>query len=309
MGGWFNNHLALAGWGFSLGFMIQRKGIVLAGGSGTRLYPLTLAVSKQLMPVYDKPMIYYPLTVLMFAGIKEILIISTPHDLPNFKKLLGDGSQFGVKFEYAEQPKPEGLAQAFHIGAEFLDGAPAALVLGDNLFYGHDFRDTMKVAGERTDAATIFGYHVANPKEYGVVEFDAEGKAVSLEEKPEMPKSSYAVPGIYFYPANVTERAADLKPSARGELEITDLNRVYLESEELYVEMLGRGTAWLDTGTMDSLLDAQNFVSIIEKRQGLKIGCPEEVAYQQGWISDSELKAAIDKLGKSSYGQYLAGLL
>ena len=289
--------------------MSNRKGIILAGGSGTRLYPLTLAVSKQLMPVYDKPMIYYPLSVLMFAGIREILIISTPHDLPNFQKLLGDGSQWGLSFKYEQQPSPDGLAQAFHIGEGFLDGAPAALVLGDNLFYGHEFANTMERAADRLDAATIFGYHVANPKEYGVVEFDGEGCAISLEEKPAHPKSSYAVPGIYFYPSDVCDLARDLKPSPRGELEITDLNRLYLEVDRLYVERLGRGTAWLDTGTMDSLLDAGNFISIIEKRQGTKIACPEEVAFKNGWINAEQLVAAIDKLGKSSYGQYLRHLL
>ncbi len=289
--------------------MSDRKGIILAGGSGTRLYPLTLAVSKQLMPVYDKPMIYYPLSVLMFAGIREILIISTPHDLPNFRKLLGDGAQWGLSFEYAEQPSPDGLAQAFHIGEKFLDGAPAALVLGDNLFYGHEFPHTMQRVAARVEAATVFGYHVANPGEYGVVEFDGAGKAVSLEEKPKHPKSSYAVPGIYFYPADVCDVARDLKPSARGELEITDLNRIYLESDRLFVERLGRGTAWLDTGTMESLLDAGNFVSIIEKRQGTKIACPEEIAFEKGWISTSELADVIKNLGKSSYGKYLKTLL
>ena len=289
--------------------MSQRKGIILAGGSGTRLYPLTIAVSKQLMPVYDKPMIYYPLSVLMFAGIREILIISTPHDLPNFERLLGDGSQWGLSFSYAEQASPDGLAQAFHIGEEFLDGAPAALVLGDNMFYGHEFAQTMERVAERLDVATIFGYHVANPTAYGVVEFDAEGRAISLEEKPEHPKSSYAVPGIYFYPADVCDLARDLKPSARGELEITDLNRIYLESDKLYVERLGRGTAWLDTGTMDSLLDAGNFVSIIEKRQGHKIACPEEISFNKGWIDQEKLAEVVAKLGKSSYANYLRTFL
>ena len=289
--------------------MAKRKGIILAGGSGTRLYPLTLAVSKQLMPIYDKPMIYYPLSVLMLADIREILVISTPHDLPNFEKLLGDGSQWGLSFEYAEQPSPDGLAQAFHIGEAFLDGAPAALVLGDNLFYGHEFAETMKQASDRLEVATIFGYQVANPSEYGVVEFDGSGKAISLEEKPEKPKSAFAVPGIYFYPGDVCELARGLRPSARRELEITDLNRLYLEREKLFVEMLGRGTAWLDTGTMDSLLDAGNFVAIIEKRQGHKIACPEEVAYEKGWINADELSATIRKLGKSSYGLYLEDLL
>lgn len=289
--------------------MSKRKGIILAGGSGTRLYPLTLAVSKQLMPVYDKPMIYYPLSVLMLAGIREILVISTPHDLPHFEKLLGDGSQWGVAFCYEEQASPDGLAQAFHIGEKFLDGAPAALVLGDNLFYGHEFAQTMEDASTRLDEATIFGYHVANPSEYGVVEFDRDGRAISLEEKPETPKSDYAVPGIYFYPSDVCELARGLKPSKRGELEITDLNRAYLERGRLYVERLGRGTAWLDTGTMDSLLDAGNFVAIIETRQGHKIACPEEIAFENGWIDEKKLAAVVEKLGKSSYGQYLRTFL
>lgn len=289
--------------------MSDRKGIILAGGSGTRLFPLTLAMSKQLMPIYDKPMIYYPLSVLMLANIREMLVISTPHDLPHFRKLLGDGSQWGLSFEYAEQPIPGGLAQAFHIGDSYLDNSPAALVLGDNLFYGHDLALTMEAAAERVEAATIFGYHVANPQAYGVVELDETGKAVSLEEKPVRPRSSFAVPGIYFYPGDVCQRAKTLKPSKRGELEITDLNGLYLESGELYVELLGRGTAWLDAGTMDSLLDAGNFVHIIEKRQGQKIGCPEEVAYNKGWISADELKASIEKLGNSSYGRYLESLL
>jgi glucose-1-phosphate thymidylyltransferase len=289
--------------------MFNRKGIILAGGSGSRLYPLTLAVSKQLMPVYDKPMIYYPLSVLMFAGIREILIISTPHDLPNFRKLLGDGSQWGLSFSYEEQPSPDGLAQAFHIGESFLNGAPAALVLGDNLFHGHEFASTMKQAAERYDTATIFGYSVANPSEYGVVEFDAIGRAISLEEKPEQPKSAFAVPGIYFYPADVSDLARDLKPSPRGELEITDLNRLYLNQDRLFVERLGRGTAWLDTGTMESLLDAGNFVSIIEKRQGNKIACLEEIAFEQDWIDEAMLAEMINKSGKSSYGKYLRTLI
>jgi glucose-1-phosphate thymidylyltransferase len=289
--------------------MSTRKGIILAGGSGTRLYPLTLAVSKQLMPVYDKPMIYYPLSVLMLADIREILVISTPHDLPQFQKLLGDGSQWGLSFSYAEQPSPDGLAQAFHIGETFLDGSPAALVLGDNLFYGHEFAHTMLRAAQRLEVATIFGYHVANPSDYGVVEFDSEGRAISLEEKPPKPKSSYAVPGIYFYPSDVCELARDLQPSARGELEITDLNRIYLDRGQLYVEMLGRGTAWLDTGTMDSLLDAGNFVSIIEQRQGTKIACPEEIAFEKKWIDEAKLAEIIQRFGKSSYGEYLRTFL
>ena len=287
---------------------MNRKGIVLAGGSGSRLYPLTLAVSKQLMPVYDKPMIYYPLSVLMLAGIREVLVISTPQDLPLFRLLLGDGSQFGLKLSYAAQPKPEGLAQAFHIAGDtgFLTGKePSALVLGDNLFYGADFVASLREAAARTRGATIFGYHVADPTAYGVVEFAKNGKVVSLEEKPAKPKSSYAVPGLYFYDAGVLPLARGLKPSARGELEITDLNRLYLERGKLHVQLFGRGTAWLDTGTHDSLLDAAQFVHVIENRQGLKIACLEEIAYHQGWINRAELDASITKLGKSSYAAYL----
>ena len=289
-----------------------RKGIILAGGSGTRLYPLTIAVSKQLMPVYDKPMIYYPLSVLMLAGIREILIISTPLDLPLFRRLLGDGSNLGVKFSYAEQPSPDGLAQAFHIAGDtgFLQaGDPAALVLGDNLFYGHNFADALAQASARTDNATIFGYHVANPTAYGVVEFAPDGRVVSLEEKPAQPKSNYAVPGLYFYDGDVVAMARQLKPSARGELEITDLNRLYLEAGRLRVELLGRGTAWLDTGTHDSLIEAAQFVHVLENRTGLKIACLEEIAYSRGWIDRSGLEANIKKLGKSSYGEYLRRLL
>jgi glucose-1-phosphate thymidylyltransferase len=291
---------------------MQRKGIILAGGSGTRLYPLTIAVSKQLMPVYDKPMIYYPISVLMFAGIREILIISTPTDLPNFKKLLGDGSIFGLTFSYAEQPSPDGLAQAFTIAADvgFLTGAePSALILGDNLFYGHDFADSLTEADARTTGSTIFGYHVSNPTAYGVVEFAADGKVVSLEEKPKAPKSNYAVPGLYFYDRDVVTLARGLEPSARGELEITDLNRLYLERGDLHVELLGRGTAWLDTGTHDSLLQAAQFVEVIEGRTGLKIACLEEIAFEKGWIDRAGLETNIPKLGKSSYGAYLSRLL
>ena len=292
--------------------MNQRKGIILAGGSGTRLFPLTIAISKQLMPVYDKPMIYYPISILMLANIREILIISTPNDLPLFKKLLGDGSQFGVEFSYAEQPSPDGLAQAFTIAADcgFLSGQePTALVLGDNLFYGHDLSESLLAASLRETGATVFGYHVANPTEYGVVEFDADGKVLSLEEKPAQPKSNYAIPGLYFYDQNVVEYARNLQPSARGELEITDLNRVYLEQETLRVERLGRGTAWLDTGTHDSLLEAAEFVHVLENRQGLKIACLEEIAFEKQWLDEAGLQTQIDQLGKSSYGGYLKKVL
>ena len=290
---------------------MQRKGIILAGGSGTRLYPLTIAVSKQLMPVYDKPMIYYPLSVLMLSGIREILVISTPLDLPMFRRLLGDGSQFGVRFSYSEQPSPDGLAQAFHIAGDagFLTGAePSALVLGDNLFYGHDFAASLVAADARTEGATVFGYHVANPTAYGVVEFAPDGRVLSLEEKPAQPKSNYAVPGLYFYDRDVVALARSLKPSKRGELEVTDLNRLYLEAGKLHVATLGRGNAWLDTGTHDSLIEAGQFVSVIENRQGLKIACLEEIAFRKGWIDRAGLEAQIKRLGKSTYGAYLKGI-
>jgi glucose-1-phosphate thymidylyltransferase len=288
---------------------MNRKGIILAGGSGTRLYPLTIAVSKQLMPVYDKPMIYYPLSVLMISGIREILIISTPQDLPLFRRLLGDGSNLGVRFSYAEQPSPDGLAQAFLIGADFLAGAPSTLILGDNLFYGHDLPRSLKEAGLRTSGATIFGYRVADPQAYGVVEFAPDGAVVSLEEKPAAPKSNYAIPGLYFYDSDVVLMARSLKPSKRGELEITDLNRLYLEAGRLHVELLSRGTAWLDTGTHDALVQAAQFVQVIEQRQGLKIACLEEIALKHGWIDRATLEAGIARHGKSSYATYLKGLL
>lgn len=290
----------------------SRKGIVLAGGSGTRLYPLTIAVSKQLMPIYDKPMVYYPISVLMLAGIREILVISTPQDLPLFQRLLGDGAQFGVKFSYAEQPRPEGLAQAFHIAGDigFLTGRESsALVLGDNLFYGSEFVDSLERATAQTQGSTIFGYHVANPTAYGVVEFAPDGRVVSLEEKPKQPKSNYAVPGLYFYDEQVVPLARSLKPSARGELEITDLNRLYLERGQLRVELFGRGTAWLDTGTHDSLVEAATFVHVLENRTGLKIACLEEIAFKKGWLDRAGLEESIRRLGKSSYGDYLRRLL
>jgi glucose-1-phosphate thymidylyltransferase len=288
---------------------MNRKGIILAGGSGTRLFPLTIAVSKQLMPVYDKPMIYYPLSALMLAGIREVLVISTPQDLPLFRRLLGDGSDIGMRLDYAEQPSPDGLAQAFLIGATFLGGSPSALILGDNLFYGHDLAKAFASANERKAGATIFGYHVANPSAYGVVEFAPDGRVLSLEEKPERPKSNFAIPGVYFYDGDVVAHARRLKPSKRGELEITDLNRLYLEEGTLHAEILGRGTAWLDTGTHDSLLEAAQFVHVIENRQGLKIACLEEIAWRSGWIDDATLRSNIAKLGKSGYAQYLQRLL
>ena len=284
------------------------KGIVLAGGSGSRLYPITQGISKQLIPIYDKPMIYYPLSTLMLAKIREILIISTPVDLPAFKKLLGTGEQWGVKFEYAEQPKPEGLAQAFIVGREFVGDESVALVLGDNIFYGHGFSGTLANAVARDRGATVFGYHVTDPERYGVVEFDDGGKVVSIEEKPSQHKSNYAVPGLYFYDNRVLDIAANLKPSPRGELEITDVNRAYLEIGELNVELFSRGFAWLDTGTKDSLLDACNFVAAVEKRQGLKIACLEEVAFDAGFVSAQTLKSSAE-LSKSDYGQYVLSIL
>ena len=289
--------------------MTQRKGIVLAGGSGTRLYPLTMAVSKQLMPVYDKPMVYYPISILMLAGIREILVISTPHDLPMFKKLLGDGSQFGVSFEYAEQPRPEGLAQALIIADDFLVGSPSALILGDNVFYGNELEMTLVEADARQEGATIFGYHVSDPTSYGVVDFDDDGKAVSLEEKPTEPKSNYAVPGLYFYDDRAPGFAKSQKPSPRGELEITDLNRTYLELDELAVELLGRGTAWLDTGSHENLATATDFVKVIERRQGLKIACLEEIGFYKNWIGKADIETAVTRHGSSPYGAYLEQLL
>jgi glucose-1-phosphate thymidylyltransferase len=288
--------------------MKKRKGIVLAGGSGTRLYPLTIAVSKQLMPVYDKPMVYYPISILMLGGIEEILIISTPRDLPMFKELLGDGTRFGVSFSYAEQPSPDGLAQALIIAETFLDGSPSTLILGDNIFYSNELEHILAEADSREKGATIFGYHVSDPTSYGVVEFDNLGRAISLEEKPQPPKSNYAVPGLYFYDELASERAKALDPSPRGELEITDLNRVYLDAGELSVEVMGRGTAWLDTGSHDSLASATDFVKVIERRQGLKIACLEEIALYKGWLSLEELKDAANAHGSSTYGKYLNDL-
>ncbi len=288
---------------------MQRKGIILAGGSGTRLHPATLAVSKQLLPVYDKPMVYYPLTTLMLAGMREVLVISTPQDTPRFEALLGDGSRWGMELRYCVQPSPDGLAQAFVLGRRFVDGHPSALVLGDNIFYGHDFQPLLRRADARTGGATVFAYHVNDPERYGVIEFDAARRALSIEEKPKAPKSNYAVTGLYFYDSQVCEIAASIRPSARGELEITEVNAQYLRQRQLEVEIMGRGYAWLDTGTHDSLLDAGQFIATLEKRQGLKVACPEEIAYRNGWIDAARLEELAAPLAKNGYGQYLLRVL
>jgi glucose-1-phosphate thymidylyltransferase len=288
---------------------MTRKGIILAGGSGTRLHPATLAVSKQLLPVYDKPMVYYPLSTLMLAGIRDVLVISTPVDTPRFEALLGDGARWGMNFSYCVQPSPDGLAQAFILGRRFVDGRPSALVLGDNIFHGHDFQPLLQAAGARLDGATVFAYHVHDPERYGVVAFDAAKRALSIEEKPRQPRSNYAVTGLYFYDPQVCDIAASIRPSARGELEITDVNATYLRQGQLQVEIMGRGYAWLDTGTHDSLMEAGQFIATLEKRQGLKVACPEEIAWRNGWIDSAQLQALAQPLAKNGYGQYLLKLL
>jgi len=288
---------------------MQRKGIILAGGSGTRLHPATLSISKQLLPVFDKPMVYYPLSTLMLAGIRDVLVISTPHDTPRFEAMLGDGSQWGMNLSYCVQPRPEGLAQAFVLGRDFVDNHPSALVLGDNIFYGHDFAALLRRSMARPSGATVFAYHVHDPQRYGVVQFDAEKRAISIEEKPSTPKSNYAVTGLYFYDEQVCDIAAGIRPSARGELEITDVNARYLEQGSLNVEIMGRGYAWLDTGTHDTLLEASQFIATLEKRQGLKVACPEEIAYRAGWIDAAQLESLAEPMSKNGYGQYLLRLL